>query len=328
MVEAALPCRDKCGKWTAHPVDHVWSSSHDVSRFLLRIRILRTASSAEVLQVLSSWNVVTRGTSAKDPAVRQDSLSDEHNAMDNLDCNTLVLSANDSQEPQARYREYTLQQDLLACNKQYGMDPTQIKDQSSMASLPDRRTTLINPNYGGVESPFDTSQGLEFSEADRDNLDCTNNFYCKFTEDRGAHEWVSGCPGLPSIAEELSSPPTLRPRGHQGPWHGHAPGRNGGNGGLPRLAGRPVACCYGEDIGTSKMLRDFTSLTPYHYRLPILFFLLCQTLRKQATLVMYSFTILSHSYVLRPVPRSGKPMPGRLRALHTHVGVNMGRVPS
>jgi hypothetical protein len=83
-------------KWTAHPVDHVCSSSPDVFRFLLRIRILRTASSAEVLQVLSSWNVVTRGTSAKDPAVRQDSLSDEHNAMDNLDSNNLVLSANDS----------------------------------------------------------------------------------------------------------------------------------------------------------------------------------------------------------------------------------------
>ena len=73
--------------------------------------------------------------------------------MDNLDSNTLVLSANDSQEPQARYREYTLQQDLLACNKQYGMDPNQIKNQLSMASLPDRRTTPTNPNYGGVESP-------------------------------------------------------------------------------------------------------------------------------------------------------------------------------
>ena len=51
--------------------------------------------------------------------------------MDNLDSNTLVLSANDSQELKVRYREYTLQQDLLACNKQYGMDPTQIKGQSS-----------------------------------------------------------------------------------------------------------------------------------------------------------------------------------------------------
>jgi hypothetical protein len=64
MVEAALPCRDECGKWTAHPVDHLWSSSPDVSRFLLRICILRTASPEEVLQVLSSWNVVIRGTSA------------------------------------------------------------------------------------------------------------------------------------------------------------------------------------------------------------------------------------------------------------------------
>ena len=153
MVEVALPCRDKCGKWTAHPVDHVWSSSPDISRFLLRIRILKIASSAEVLQVLSSWSVVTRGTSAKDPAVRQDSLSDKHNAMDNLDSNTFVLSENDPQEPQARYRDYTIQRDLLACNKQYGVDPTQIKDHSSIASLPDRRTTPINPNYGGVESP-------------------------------------------------------------------------------------------------------------------------------------------------------------------------------
>jgi hypothetical protein len=88
-------------------------------------------------------------------------------------------------------------------------------------------------------------------------------------------------------------------------------GRNG------QPAGQPVACCYGEDIGTSKMLRDFTSLAPYHYRLPILFFLLCQILRKQATLVMYSFAIFSHSYNLRPFP-----------ALHTHAGVYMGRVPS
>jgi hypothetical protein len=94
MVEVALPCRHKYGKWTAHPVDHVWSSSPDVSRCLLQIRILRTASSAEVLQVLSSWNVVTRGTSAKDPAVRQDSFSNEHNAMDNLGSNTFVLSVN------------------------------------------------------------------------------------------------------------------------------------------------------------------------------------------------------------------------------------------
>lgn len=124
-----------------------------MSRFLLRIRILRTASPAEVLQVLSSWNVVTRGTSAKDPAVRHDSFSNEHNAMDNLDSNTFVLSANCPQEPQARYREYTLRQDLLACNKQYGIDPTRIKDLSSMASLPDRRTTPTNLNYSGVESP-------------------------------------------------------------------------------------------------------------------------------------------------------------------------------
>ena len=135
-----------------------------------------------------------------------------------------------------------------------------------------------------------------------------------------SHEWVSGYPGLPRITEELSShnvPPTLRPRGHRGPWNGHAPGRNGGNGGLPRLAGRPVASCYGEDTGTSKTRRRFTSLAPYHDRLPILFFLLCQTLRRQATLVMYSFAILSHSYILRPFP-----------ALHTHAGVYMGRVPS
>jgi hypothetical protein len=80
--------------------------------------------------------------------------------MNNLDSNTFVLSANDPQEPRARYREYTLQQDLLACNKQYGMDPTQIIDQSSMASLPGRRTTPTNPNYGGVESPFATPQKL------------------------------------------------------------------------------------------------------------------------------------------------------------------------
>jgi hypothetical protein len=73
--------------------------------------------------------------------------------MDNLDSNTFVLSENDPQEPQARYRDYTIQRDLLACNKQYGVDPTQIKDHSSIASLPDRRTTPINPNYGGVESP-------------------------------------------------------------------------------------------------------------------------------------------------------------------------------
>jgi hypothetical protein len=74
-----------------------------------------------------------------------------------------------------------------------------------MASLPDRRTTLTNPNYGGVESPFTTSQKLEFSKADRDNLDCVHNPYCNFNEDQGAHEWVSGCPGLPRITEELSS---------------------------------------------------------------------------------------------------------------------------
>ncbi|KAH8626917.1 hypothetical protein IG631_18935 [Alternaria alternata] len=125
--------------------------------------------------------------------------------MDNLDPNTFVLCANDPQEPQARYGEYTLQQDLLACNKQYGMDPTQIKDQSSMASLPDRRTTPINPNYGGVGSPFTTSQRLELLETDRDDLDCAHNPYCNLNEDQGAHEWVSGCLGLPRITEELSS---------------------------------------------------------------------------------------------------------------------------
>ncbi|RII14471.1 hypothetical protein CUC08_Gglean004052 [Alternaria sp. MG1] len=69
-------------------------------------------------------------------AARQDSLSDEQTAMDNLDANTFVLSANDPQEPQARYREYTLQQDLLACNKQYGVDPTPIASQSSIGTTP------------------------------------------------------------------------------------------------------------------------------------------------------------------------------------------------
>jgi hypothetical protein len=28
---------------------------------------------------------------------------------------------------------------------------------------------------------------------------------CNFNEDQGAHEWISGCPGLPRITEELSS---------------------------------------------------------------------------------------------------------------------------
>ncbi|KAH8625904.1 hypothetical protein IG631_19783 [Alternaria alternata] len=48
-----------------------------------------------------------------------------------------------------------------------------------------------------------TSQGLEFSQADRDNLDCAHNHYCNFNEDQSAHEWISGCPGLPRITEEL-----------------------------------------------------------------------------------------------------------------------------
>ena len=50
-----------------------------------------------------------------------------------------------------------------------------------------------------------TSQEVEFSKTDRDDLHCANSPYCKFTEDQGAHEWVSGCPGLPRITEELSS---------------------------------------------------------------------------------------------------------------------------
>lgn len=45
---------------------------------------------------------------------------------------------------------------------------------------------------------------------------------------------------------------------------------------------------------------------------PILLFLLCQTLRKQATLVMLSFAyIRSHSYILHPV----LPSPNRCRDL-------------
>jgi hypothetical protein len=239
--------------------------------------------------------------------------------MDNLDSNTLVLSANDSQEPQARYREYTLQQDLLACNKQYGMDPNQIKNQLSMASLPDRRTTPTNPNYGGVESPLhrDLSSWRQIEMA-----------------------WTMQKIPIATplrITEELSSHNAPRRSGRVAikAWNGHAPGRNGGNGGLPRLAGRdgqpagwPVACCYGEDIGTSKMLRNFTSLASYHYRLPVLFFLLCQIFRKQATLVMYSFVIFFTLLHLTSGSCVGKPMPRGLRALLTHAGVYMGRVSS
>ncbi|KAB2108926.1 hypothetical protein AG0111_0g3543 [Alternaria gaisen] len=48
---------------------------------------------------------------------RQDSLTDEHNAMDNLDSNTFVLSANDPQEPQARpvLRTNMLERSMVKC---------------------------------------------------------------------------------------------------------------------------------------------------------------------------------------------------------------------
>ncbi|KAL1797224.1 hypothetical protein ACET3X_003830 [Alternaria dauci] len=67
-------------------------------------------------------------------AARQNSVSDELNAMDDLDSNIFVASANDPQDPQARYREYRLQEDLLSCIQQYGVDPALIKDQSSIGT--------------------------------------------------------------------------------------------------------------------------------------------------------------------------------------------------
>ncbi|KAG9190450.1 hypothetical protein G6011_08538 [Alternaria panax] len=49
-------------------------------------------------------------------AIRQNSVSDEHNAMDKQDANTFVITADSRQLPQDRYREYRLQKDLMACN--------------------------------------------------------------------------------------------------------------------------------------------------------------------------------------------------------------------
>ena len=97
--------------------------------------------------------------------VRQNSIDDEHKAMNDLDANTFMITAIDPLPPHQKYREYKLHEDLMICDQKYGSDHTLISDQSSIGNTPLKDVRFSQCNHALVTCAQEALNDHEVSSA-------------------------------------------------------------------------------------------------------------------------------------------------------------------
>jgi hypothetical protein len=80
--------------------------------------------------------------SAAEKTVRQDSNDSEESAMDRMAGDTTMVTGDERRTGFEKYSEFKLHEDLMACDKRFGSDPTLISVQSSIGN-----TSLKNVRY-------------------------------------------------------------------------------------------------------------------------------------------------------------------------------------